>query len=62
VDVCPDLSYQSYGVFKNLSSFFLPGVGSEVPVKSTCLHLAKEIPVKNIKSYMIKEGSTKKVM
>lgn len=45
------------------SWFSLPAVGSEVLEKSICVSLTtRRLPVKNIKTYTIKEGSMKAVM
>uniref|UniRef100_A0A8D0IW31 X-C motif chemokine ligand 1 n=1 Tax=Sus scrofa TaxID=9823 RepID=A0A8D0IW31_PIG len=45
------------------SWFSLPAVGSEVLEKSICVSLTtRRLPVKNIKTYTIKEGSMKAVI
>ncbi|XP_040307573.1 cytokine SCM-1 beta [Herpailurus yagouaroundi] len=46
-----------------LTKFMAEGVGSEVLERSICVSLTtKKLPVKNIKTYTIKEGSMKAVI
>ncbi|XP_006746651.1 lymphotactin [Leptonychotes weddellii] len=46
-----------------LTEFIVEGVGSEVLEKSICVSLTtKRLPIKNIKTYTIKEGSMKAVI
>ncbi|XP_046933003.1 cytokine SCM-1 beta isoform X1 [Lynx rufus] len=46
-----------------LTEFMAEGVGSEVLERSICVSLTtKKLPVKNIKTYTIKEGSMKAVI
>ena len=51
-------------IYFGLSAWFSSsGVGSEVLERSICVSLTtKRLPVKNIKTYTIKEGSMKAVM
>ncbi|XP_029788914.1 lymphotactin-like [Suricata suricatta] len=46
-----------------LAEFMVEGVGSEVLDKSKCLSLmTKKLPIKNIKTYTIREGSMRAVI
>ncbi|KAJ1074435.1 hypothetical protein CapIbe_013998 [Capra ibex] len=50
-------------VICSLAAYTVEGVGSEVLEKSICVSLTTQrLPVKNIKTYTIKEGSMKAVI
>uniref|UniRef100_A0A8C6CSY9 Chemokine interleukin-8-like domain-containing protein n=1 Tax=Moschus moschiferus TaxID=68415 RepID=A0A8C6CSY9_MOSMO len=50
-------------VICSLAAYTVEGVGSEVLEKSICVSLtAQRLPIKNIKTYTIKEGSMKAVI
>uniref|UniRef100_A0A8C0ACP3 Chemokine interleukin-8-like domain-containing protein n=1 Tax=Bos mutus grunniens TaxID=30521 RepID=A0A8C0ACP3_BOSMU len=50
-------------VICSLAAYTVEGVGTEVLEKSSCVSLTtKRLPIKNIKTYTIKEGSVKAVI
>ncbi|KAF5916595.1 hypothetical protein HPG69_005390, partial [Diceros bicornis minor] len=56
-------TFRNYILFLSVCLISSPGVGSEVLEKSVCVSLTtRRLPVKNIKTYTIKEGSMKAVI